>query len=148
MDPWSNPLQDPLFTLKRYPAGGLPGQSRPLAGLLLRVQPLPVLRLLPRGPARHPPLPAAAPAHPPARAPRRRGRGALAGGGTSGPEERGRLVRSRRWSARKTFQRKSHFCLRVSSLRLRSVSFFLSFLFLGTKTESIVCELLSWKSCG
>lgn len=96
MDPRSNPLQDPLFTLKRYPAGGIPGQSRSLAGLLLCLQSLPVLRLLPGGPALHPPLPAAAQAHSQADAAQWGSRHPLAGGGPSGPEDGGNLVNRNR----------------------------------------------------
>lgn len=92
MDPWSHPLQDPLSTIKRHPAGSLPGQSHPLAGRLLCLQPLPVLWLLPGGAAGHPAVPAAAAAHPPAHSPERLGRRPLDGGGPSHPERRGDLV--------------------------------------------------------
>lgn len=87
MDARSNPLQDPFFTLKRYPAGDLPGQSRPLAGLLLCLQSLPVLRLLPGSRALHPPVPAAAPAHSQADAPQCFDCHRLAGGRPPVPED-------------------------------------------------------------
>lgn len=87
MDARSNPLQDPFFTLKRYPAGDLPGQSHSLAGLLLCLQSLPVLRLLPGGRALHPPVPAAAPAHSQAHTAQRFDCHPLAGGRPSVPED-------------------------------------------------------------
>lgn len=93
MDARSNPLQDPFFTIKGHPAGDLPGQSRSLAGLLLRLQSLPVLRLLPGGRALHPPVPAAAAAHSPADAPQRLDRCPLAGGRPPVPEDCWRPVK-------------------------------------------------------
>lgn len=87
MDPRSNPLQDPVFTVKGYPAGDLPGQSRSLEGLLLCLQSLPVLGLLPGGPALHPPLPAAAAAHSQADAAWRFDHHPLAGGRPAIPED-------------------------------------------------------------
>lgn len=87
MDPRSDPLQNPLFTLKGYPAGDLPGQPCPLAGLLLRLQSLPVLGLHAGGPAVHPPLPAAVAAHSPADSPQWLSRCPLAGGRPSFPED-------------------------------------------------------------
>lgn len=54
---------------QRHPAGGVPSWPRALAGRVLRLQPLSVLRLLPGRPSVHPSLPAAAAAHPPQGAP-------------------------------------------------------------------------------
>ena len=131
---------------QRHPAGDVPGQPRALARLLLCVQPLPVLRLLPGGPARHPPLPAAAAAHPSAGPAQRLSRRRLAGGGPSVPEDHWYLM-SRAPSPRKLY-RKSHFRLRVSPLHSHLVLFFFSLFVPGNKTKPHCSQIpLSWKCC-
>lgn len=107
---------------QRHPAGDLPGQPCALAGLLLCVQPLPVLRLLPGGPARYPPLPAAAAAHPPAGPAQRLSCRSLAGGRPSVPEDSWYLM-NRTPSPQKTLQEKPFLPQGFSS------SFSLSFAF-------------------
>lgn len=121
---------------QRYPAGDLPGQSRALAGLLFRLQSLPVLGLLPGGRAVHPALPAAAPAHSQADAAWHFRRRALAGGGPSGPEDGREPVSPGRLSEGKAIFA-SGFLLFI----LIWCCFFFPFLFLETKRKSIVCKL-------
>ena len=72
MDTGGHSLSHTVFAFERHPAGELPRQSLPLARLLLRLQPLFILRLLLRRPARHPAVPAALAADSPAKAAQRR----------------------------------------------------------------------------
>ena len=137
-----------LFPGQRHPAGGLPGQPCALAGLLLCVQPLPVLRLLPGGPARHPPLPAAAAAHPPAGPTQRLSRRRLAGGRPSVPEDSWYLM-NRTPSPRKTLQEKPFLPQGFSSSF--SVSFVFPFPFCSLKqnqTPLLFLEVFFWLGGG
>lgn len=126
-----------VFSLgQRYTAGCFPGQSCALAGRLLCLQPLPVLWLLPGGPAVHPPLPAKAATHPPTLTPPQLSCSALDGGRPALPEGCWHPVSAgtQPWQ---DFYRKSHFCLRVSPLCSQMVLFFLSLFVLLHKIHCV-----------
>lgn len=141
MDPGGHPVQDPVFAVKRHPAGGLPGQSCPLARRLLCLQPLPVLWLLPGGPALHPALPAAAAAYPSAPTAQWICSCALDGGRPSTPEARWHPM-NWSWFQEDFIKEKPFLPQGFSSVFI--YDFVFPFLFCSLETKFIVSKVPLW----